>query len=126
MTQWWPRGRLRPRRYPQRALGSVSESPSGHNGVMLDRPMPEERLLAPAQVGEILGVPVEQVVELIMDGRLRGMRVGSPPSWRIDEVSVSEYIDDQTEETRRMALWRQSNAASFPELWGTGAVRSPD
>jgi hypothetical protein len=25
-----------------------------------------------------------------------------------------------------MALWRQSSAASFPELWGTGVVRNAD
>ena len=36
------------------------------------------------------------------------------------------YLDDQTEEARRMALWRESNAASFPELWGRGPVRGGD
>ncbi|MBD3752767.1 MAG: DNA-binding protein, partial [Micrococcales bacterium] len=36
------------------------------------------------------------------------------------------YLDDQVEQTRRMALWHQSQTASFPELWGTGAIRNPD
>ena len=65
-------------------------------------------------------------MELIEEGRVRGVRVGSPPRWRVDQTSVADYLDDQAEEARRMALWRQSSAASFPELWGTGVVRNAD
>lgn len=93
---------------------------------MPDVPNPEMRLLAPAQVAEVLGVSVDEVMQLVHERRLRGLRVGAPARWRIDEASLGEYLDDQVEETRRMALWRQSNAASFPELWGTGTVRNPD
>lgn len=85
---------------------------------MPDRPSFGTRLLAPAQVAELLDVTVEEVVSLVMEGRLRGMRVGSPARWRVEEQSVDAYLEDQAEEARRMALWRQSNAASFPELWG--------
>lgn len=84
------------------------------------------RLIAPAQVAELLDVSVDEVVALVHDGRLRGARVGTPARWRVEEDSVAEYLDDQTEEARRIALWRQSNAASFPELWGNGRVRNPD
>jgi len=84
------------------------------------------RLLALAQVGEILGVSIDEVMELIDEGCVRGVRVGSPPRWRVDQSSVADYLDEQAEEARRMALWRQSSAASFPELWGTGVVRSAD
>ncbi|MGZ0711400.1 helix-turn-helix domain-containing protein (plasmid) [Coraliomargarita sp. W4R53] len=87
---------------------------------------PEARLLAPAQVAELLSISVDEVLALVMSGEIRGMRVGTPPRWRIEEVSVSAYLDDQVEEARRMALWRQSNAASFPELWGGGVVRHSD
>ena len=93
---------------------------------MPDIPPSDVRLLAPAQVAEVLGVTVDEVVQLVMDGSLRGMRVGSPARWRVEEASVGEYLDEQAEEARRMALWRQSNAASFPELWGAGIVRNPD
>ncbi|MCR2785259.1 MULTISPECIES: helix-turn-helix domain-containing protein [unclassified Microbacterium] len=89
-------------------------------------PPPDAPLLAPAQVAELLGVSVDEVVALVLDGRLRGMKVGSPAQWRIEPDSVAGYLDDQAEEARRMALWRQSNAASFPELWGRGTVRRPD
>ncbi|MCR2793793.1 helix-turn-helix domain-containing protein [Microbacterium sp. zg.Y625] len=87
---------------------------------------PDARLLAPAQVAEVLSVSVDEVVALVLDGRLRGMKVGSPARWRIEGDSVERYLDDQAEEARRMALWRQSNAASFPELWGRGVVQRPD
>ncbi len=83
-------------------------------------------MLTPAQVAELLSVSVDEVVALVMEGRLRGARVGSPPRWRIEQSSVSGYLDDQAEEARRMALWQQSNAASFPELWGSGVIRNPD
>lgn len=93
---------------------------------MSENPASEVRLLGIAQVAEVLGVSVDEVMDLVTEGHLRGMRVGSPARWRVDESSVSEYLDDQAEEARRMALWRQSSTASFPELWGTGAVRNPD
>lgn len=84
------------------------------------------RLFTPAQVGEMLQLGVDEVVALVLDGRLRGMKVGAPAQWRIEADSVEGYLDDEAEATRRMALWQESNAASFPELWGRGAVRHPD
>ena len=93
---------------------------------MPEIPASDVRLLAPAQVAEVLGVSLDEVMALVDERRLRGLRVGSPARWRIEEASVAEYIDEQTEEARRMALWRQSNEASFPELWGAGFVTKPD
>jgi len=93
---------------------------------MPEIPTADMRLLGPAQVAEILGVSVDEVMDLVTEGQLRGMRVGSPARWRIDEASVADYLDAEAENTRRMALWRQSSSASFPELWGTGSVRRPD
>lgn len=86
----------------------------------------EVRLLAPAQVAEMLGVSIDEVMALVEQRRLRGLRVGSPARWRVEEASVAEYLDEQAEEARRIALWHQSNEASFPELWGSGIVRKPD
>jgi len=93
---------------------------------MPDTPPAPERFVTPAEVAEVLGLSVDEVVALALEGQLRGVRMGTPPRWRIAEDSVTAYLDEQTEQTRRMALWRQSNAASFPELWGTGQVRRPD
>ena len=84
------------------------------------------RLLAPSQVAEMLQLPVDEVIALVLGARLRGMKVGSPARWRVEADSVEGYLDDQAEEARRMALWRESNAASFPELWGRGPARGGD
>ena len=92
---------------------------------MPDASTPAPRYLAPAQVAELLGVQVDEIVDLIMQGGLRGARLGSPAVWRVEEASITEYLAEQAEDTRRRALWRQANAASFPELWGP-AVRLGD
>ncbi|WP_455904581.1 helix-turn-helix domain-containing protein [Microbacterium sp.] len=80
---------------------------------------PAQSFLAPAQVAELLSIEVDEVIELVYEGRLRGSKLGAPARWRIEESSLSEYLDEQSEEARRMALWRQANEASFPEVWGT-------
>lgn len=89
-------------------------------------PASRPRLFTPAQVGEMLQLSVDEVVALALDGSLRGVKVGSPAQWRIEAESVEAYLDDEAEATRRMALWRESNAASFPELWGRGIIRHAD
>jgi len=83
-------------------------------------------MFAPSQVADMLQIAVDEVVALVLDGRLRGAKLGTPARWRIEADSVQEYLDDQAEEARRIALWRESNAASFPELWGRGTVRGAD
>lgn len=93
---------------------------------MPESPASGVRYLEPAQVAELLSLPVDEVIALAMERRLRGVKIGSPARWRIEEASIAEYLDEQTEETRRHALWEQAGAASFPELWGTGPVRHGD
>lgn len=84
-------------------------------------PLPQ--YLAPAQVAELLRLSVHEVVELVQEGRLRGAQLGSPARWRIEETSIEEYLAEQSEIARRMALWRQSQTASFPEVWGTSTAQ---
>lgn len=86
---------------------------------MPDASMPVQRFLAPAQVAELLCIQVDEVIDLIFAGRLRGSKLGSPARWRVEESSLTGYLAEQSEEARRMALWRQANEASFPEVWGT-------
>ncbi|MBS1675545.1 MAG: helix-turn-helix domain-containing protein [Actinobacteria bacterium] len=92
---------------------------------MPDASTPAPRYLAPAQVAELLGVRVDEIVDLVQQGSLRGARLGSPAAWRIEEASIDDYLAEQAEDVRRRALWRQANAASFPELWGP-PLRSGD
>lgn len=81
------------------------------------------RYLTPAQVAELLSISVDEVVALVSEGRLRGARLGAPARLRVEEASLSDYLDDQVEEARRMALWNESNVASFPEVWGSRTAR---
>lgn len=90
---------------------------------MVDSDAPAPRFLAPAQVAELLSIEVDEVVALIYAGRLRGSQLGRPARWRVEEPSLAEYLAEQSEEARRMALWRQSNEASFPEVWGTSSAQ---
>lgn len=80
--------------------------------------------LAPSQVAEMLQIEVEEVIALILEGRLVGAKVGTPSRWRIESASVEDYLDAQVEDARRAALWQQSQIASFPELWARR--RRPD
>lgn len=91
---------------------------AGENGDMADSPASAPRFLAPAQVAELLSIEVNEVIALVVSGRLRGAQLGTPARWRVAEESIAEYLAEQTEEARRMALWRQADAASFPEVWG--------
>ncbi|WP_101846464.1 helix-turn-helix domain-containing protein [Zhihengliuella sp. ISTPL4] len=90
---------------------------------MTPAPPHARRFLAPAQVAELLSVDVDEVITLVHAGQLRGAPLGAPARWRIEEASIEEYLAAQAEEGRRMALWRQSQAASFPELWGPSTTR---
>lgn len=93
---------------------------------MPENPASDVRLLAPAQVAEMLGVSIDEVMDLVQTAQVRGARVGSPARWMIDSASVEEYLESAVEIARRTALWRQSQEASFPELWGNGIVRHGD
>lgn len=90
---------------------------------MVDAPAPGSRYLAPAQVAELLSIGIDEVIRLVHEGRLRGAQLGSPARWRVEESSLSEYLAEQSEEARRMAVWHQSQAASFPEVWGTSSAQ---
>jgi len=82
--------------------------------------------LSVSQAAELIGCSVDDVIALVYEARLRGAKVGSPARWRIEEASVSDYLAEQVELARREALWRQSQNASFPELWGSGPIRHGD
>ena len=92
------------------------------NGVMTARPARVPRFLAPAQVAELLSIGVDEVISLVHEGRLSGAQLGSPPRWRIEGSSIDGYLAEEAETSRRMALWRQSQAASFPEVWGISSA----
>jgi excisionase family DNA binding protein len=85
---------------------------------MSDTSASAPRFLAPAQAAELLGIGVDEVISLVLAARLRGAQLGVPARWRVEESSIEEYLAEESETSRRMALWRQSQEASFPEVWG--------
>lgn len=108
--------------YPQGEIGPESWEHVGENEGMSASTVRAPRYLAPAQVAELLSIGVDEVIALLHEGRLRGAQLGSPPRWRVEESSLDGYLAEESENSRRMALWRQSQTASFPEVWGTSSA----
>ncbi|MGA0568872.1 helix-turn-helix domain-containing protein [Rathayibacter sp. KR2-224] len=90
-----------------------------------DRTDDVARFLTVGDAAELLKVAPGDVVALIETGELPAIRVGRPGAWRIERVQLEEYIQAMYEETRRRALWDQSDLASIPELSG-GRIVWPD
>jgi excisionase family DNA binding protein len=78
------------------------------------------RFLTLADVAEVLNVSVTDVSQLVRNGELAGMRVGSGGAWRVDRAALESFIEAQHEEARRMSLWHQSNFASVIDFPQTG------
>ncbi|QDZ16474.1 helix-turn-helix domain-containing protein [Humibacter ginsenosidimutans] len=83
-----------------------------------DRQDDVTRFLTVADTAEVLNVAPSDVVGLIDTGELPAIRVGRPGSWRIERVELEAYIAAMYEETRRRALFEQSDLAAIPELSG--------
>lgn len=111
-----------PGTYPQGRNRLTLGTCLGENKHMPLPPAHASRFLAPAQVAELLDIEVDEVIALVHEGRLRGAQLGVPPRWRVEESSLEGYVAEESETSRRMALWRQSQAASFPEVWGASSA----
>ncbi|NNC13119.1 helix-turn-helix domain-containing protein [Planctomonas sp. JC2975] len=83
-----------------------------------DRSDDVTRFLTVADAAEILNVAPSEVIGLLETGELPAIRVGRPGAWRIERVELEAYITAMYEETRRRALFEQSDLASIPELSG--------
>ena len=76
------------------------------------------RFLTLSDVAEVLNVSATEVGNLVRNGELAAMRVGSGGVWRVERATLESFIEAQHEEARRMSLWQQSNIASiidFPQ-----------
>lgn len=90
-----------------------------------DRSDDVTRFLTVGDAAEVLNVAAGDVIGLIETGELPAIRVGRPGAWRIERVELEAYITAMYEETRRRALWEQSDLAAIPELSG-GRIVWPD
>jgi len=74
------------------------------------------RFLTVADASEILNISVDDVRALIDSAELPAIQIGSPGRWRIERRVLEDYIEAKYEETRRMSLWREANAASVQDI----------
>jgi excisionase family DNA binding protein len=77
---------------------------------------PLVRFLTLADTAEILSVSSRQVLELVRSGELPAIRIGASKQWRIERSVLESYIAAMYEETRRAALWNQSDYADLAEF----------
>ncbi|GAB2520573.1 helix-turn-helix domain-containing protein [Paramicrobacterium agarici] len=81
------------------------------------------RFLTVADASEILNISIDEVHELITSAELPAIRVGSPARWRVERRVLEDYIQQKYEETRRMSLWHEANAASIQDIDETAKHR---
>ncbi len=73
------------------------------------------RFLTLGDVAEVLNVSLSQAYALVRSGELPAIKVGGHGHWRIERDVLESYIQDGYEESRRMALWNQSEYSSLQE-----------
>lgn len=88
---------------------------------MTDVPPDVARFLTVADTAEVLSLATDDVVALVESGELPAIRVGG--HWRVERKVLEGYIDAMYEESRRRALWQQSDFANLPELSGGTIIR---
>ncbi len=74
------------------------------------------RFLTLADTAELLSISTKQAYELVSSGELPAIRVGTAGRWRIERRMLELYIEARYEETRRHALWIQSDFANVTAL----------
>jgi excisionase family DNA binding protein len=76
------------------------------------------RFLTLADTADLLNISLSQAYALVRSGELPAIKVGGNGHWRIEREQLEAYIASRYEETRRHALWNQSDYANIPELTG--------
>ncbi len=77
---------------------------------------PHGRFLTVSDVAEVLNVSASEVYALVRGGELPAIKLGSHGHWRIEGAVLEAFIDAKYEETRRIALWNQTDFGDLPEL----------
>lgn len=95
----------------------------GNNRTMTDSSGALARFLTLADTAEVLSLEPDEVVALVERGELPAIRVGG--HWRVEREVLEGYIEAMYEESRRRALWQQSDYANIPELSGGRIIRPP-
>lgn len=74
------------------------------------------RFLTLAEAAELLSLSLRQAYALVHSGELPAIKIGSSGHWRVERSVLESYIEARYEETRRSALWNQSDFANVTPL----------
>ncbi|CAN5221915.1 hypothetical protein BH11ACT5_BH11ACT5_25760 [soil metagenome] len=74
------------------------------------------RFLSLADIAAVLSISTKQAYELVDTGELPAIRVGAAGHWRVERDVLEAYITARYEESRRHALWVQSDFANVTAL----------
>lgn len=75
------------------------------------------RFLTVADVAEVLNVSAGQAYAMVRSGELPAIKLGGSGHWRVERVVLEKWITDKYEESRRRAMWNESEFADLPELF---------
>ena len=75
------------------------------------------RFLTLADTAELLSISTKQAHELVDTGELPAIRVGAAGHWRVERSVLEAYIEARYEESRRHALWIQSDFANVTAVF---------
>ena len=74
------------------------------------------RFLSLADVAQLLSISPRQAYALVNSGELPAIQVGAARYWRVERSVMESYIAARYEESRRHALWNQSDFANVTAL----------
>ena len=74
------------------------------------------RFLTLADAAEVLNISLRQAYSLVRSGELPAIKVGGHGQWRVESAVLEAYINGLYEETRRTALWKNTDYDSGPTV----------
>lgn len=74
------------------------------------------RFLTLAETSDVLNVSLSQAYALVRSGELPAIKLGGNGHWRVERDQLEAYISAKYEESRRAALFNQSDYADIPEI----------
>lgn len=78
-------------------------------------PAGSTRFLTLSDICEVLNVSLREAHGLVRSGELPAIKIGASGQWRVEREVLESYIQDGYEESRRMALWNESEFSSLQE-----------
>lgn len=99
------------------STGQFRRSRFAHNRRMnvIDNAGSLGRFLTLADTAEVLNISATHAYALVRSGELPAIKIGGRGQWRIERTVLEAYIEGKYEETRRIALWNQSEYSLLPE-----------